>query len=287
MLRRVIKVGAGVFSKTIIRTDCVPFEAIVSTNIIFQSTPPIDFKKWFSADVEKKTFEVEADIKRHEAANLLRSLNAHTFREYLRNLSDHKMHVQYKELVTLAVKQGAAATPEEAHTLIDTLVYSGFLFRYRDVIYLSADDLAEILLTSLPDTEAEFKARIEQLESEVRPLENEKHEMEENASKISTYILWGGLCIMIVQFAVFFRLTFWELSWDFMEPVSYFVSLGYGILFYLYFLLVNENPEFEQIRDRLRVYFKRKKEQKFDYQRYERLQKELARYRKYLARSRL
>lgn len=31
-------------------------------------------------------------------------------------------------------------------------------------------------------------------------------------------------------------LTWWELSWDVMEPVAYFVSLGYSLIAYMYFL---------------------------------------------------
>ena len=32
-------------------------------------------------------------------------------------------------------------------------------------------------------------------------------------------ILWAGLAGFMLQWALFLRLTFWELSWDVMEPV--------------------------------------------------------------------
>lgn len=39
-----------------------------------------------------------------------------------------------------------------------------------------------------------------------------------------------------LQLFGFMYLTWWELSWDVMEPVAYFVSLGYSLVAYMYFL---------------------------------------------------
>lgn len=40
----------------------------------------------------------------------------------------------------------------------------------------------------------------------------------------------------VLQIVVFAYLTWWELSWDVMEPVAYFVSLTYSLVAYMYFL---------------------------------------------------
>ena len=37
-------------------------------------------------------------------------------------------------------------------------------------------------------------------------------------------ILWAGLAGFMLQWALFLRLTFWELSWDVMEPVRMCLS---------------------------------------------------------------
>lgn len=50
-------------------------------------------------------------------------------------------------------------------------------------------------------------------------------------------MLWAGLLLLVVQWSLFLRLTFWELSWDVMEPISYFFSSLWGIVAYCYFLV--------------------------------------------------
>lgn len=41
-------------------------------------------------------------------------------------------------------------------------------------------------------------------------------------------VLWGGLAGVMAVWGVCFRLTFWELSWDVMEPITYFIGSGTG-----------------------------------------------------------
>ena len=49
-------------------------------------------------------------------------------------------------------------------------------------------------------------------------------------------LLWAGLSLLVLQWGVFLRLTFFELSWDVMEPISYFFSSLWGIVAYAYFM---------------------------------------------------
>ena len=45
---------------------------------------------------------------------------------------------------------------------------------------------------------------------------------------------------MAAQYGVLARLTWWEYSWDIMEPVTYFITAGYAIAMYGYFLLTQQ-----------------------------------------------
>lgn len=45
---------------------------------------------------------------------------------------------------------------------------------------------------------------------------------------------------MGVQFGILARLTWWEYSWDIMEPVTYFVTYGTAMATYAYYVLTKQ-----------------------------------------------
>ena len=49
---------------------------------------------------------------------------------------------------------------------------------------------------------------------------------------------------MSLQFGFFARLTWWDYSWDIMEPVTYFVGYGSSMLFFAYFVLTRQVNKF-------------------------------------------
>ena len=46
--------------------------------------------------------------------------------------------------------------------------------------------------------------------------------------------------MMGLQFGVLARLTWWEYSWDIMEPVTYFVTYGTTIAMYAYYVCTKQ-----------------------------------------------
>lgn len=65
-------------------------------------------------------------------------------------------------------------------------------------------------------------------------------ELEQVANRRSNWMAWAGLGLMSVQFGILARLTWWEYSWDIMEPVTYFVTYGTAMAAYAYFVLTRE-----------------------------------------------
>lgn len=57
--------------------------------------------------------------------------------------------------------------------------------------------------------------------------------------------LWGGLGFMVVQTIGLMRLTFWELSWDVMEPICFYLTSVYFLAGYSFFLRTSKEPSFE------------------------------------------
>lgn len=60
------------------------------------------------------------------------------------------------------------------------------------------------------------------------------------AQRKGNMMSWVGLGLMSVQFGILARLTWWEYSWDIMEPVTYFVTYGTAMAAYAYFVLTKQ-----------------------------------------------
>lgn len=60
------------------------------------------------------------------------------------------------------------------------------------------------------------------------------------SKKRTNAITWLGLSMMGLQFGLLARLTWWEYSWDIMEPVTYFVGYGSAIAMFAYYILTRQ-----------------------------------------------
>ena len=88
--------------------------------------------------------------------------------------------------------------------------------------------------------EREMMAELEKLTVELGPLEEKKQLLSQLSLKRTNILTWVGLGLMSVQFGILARLTWWEYSWDIMEPVTYFVTYGTAMLAYAYFVLTKQ-----------------------------------------------
>ncbi|KAJ3045600.1 hypothetical protein HK097_001178 [Rhizophlyctis rosea] len=122
-----------------------------------------------------------------------------------------------------------------------------------------------------------FEERVEPLkkelvgvEGELQPLMKRKAELDRLASQTSRRIAWFGLGTLCAQWGLMARLTWWEYSWDVMEPISYFVGAGTGILGYMFYMITSKEYTYESLsaitvtRQQRRLY----QTHKFDLPRY-------------------
>ncbi|KAI4321556.1 hypothetical protein MLD38_034923 [Melastoma candidum] len=80
---------------------------------------------------------------------------------------------------------------------------------------------------------------------ELDRLEREKARIDKRARAKVWTELYCGLGLLVAQTAGFMRLTFWELSWDVMEPICFFVASVHFALAYCFFLRTSTEPSFE------------------------------------------
>ncbi|KAJ1142940.1 hypothetical protein NDU88_009252 [Pleurodeles waltl] len=126
--------------------------------------------------------------------------------------------------------------------------------------------------------ERELIGRLEELKGQLEPLEKVKEDIGRRAEKRTTWVLWGGLAYMATQFGILARLTWWEYSWDIMEPVTYFITYGSAMAMYAYFVLTRQEYIYPDARDRqyLNFFHKGAKKTRFDLEKYNQLKDAIA-----------
>ena len=60
------------------------------------------------------------------------------------------------------------------------------------------------------------------------------------AKKHTNRMVWFGLGLMGIQAGIMARLTWFDYSWDIVEPISYFVSYSAVVGTYAYFVLTRK-----------------------------------------------
>lgn len=98
--------------------------------------------------------------------------------------------------------------------------------------------MAGLIPTHEPTRNAATRQEFEQLEII-------KSDIDKKADDLVRRELQAGLGLVIAQTIGFFRLTFWELSWDVMEPICFFVTSTYFMAGYAFFLRTAKEPSFE------------------------------------------
>ena len=106
------------------------------------------------------------------------------------------------------------------------------LLRTHDIVHL-AEKLEEI-------GKSRETMSLDELTHAVRtstsPPSSDAETARRRAESRSRTIVSSGLIVLCLQLAAFVRLTYYEFSWDVMEPLSYFVGLANAIAVYVYYL---------------------------------------------------
>ncbi|XP_067935275.1 calcium uniporter protein, mitochondrial-like [Watersipora subatra] len=98
--------------------------------------------------------------------------------------------------------------------------------------------------------EQELLQSIDALKHELEPYDKLQAEMLAKSEQRTNMQTWLSLSLMGAQFGFLARLTWWEYSWDIMEPVTYFVTYGTSIALFAYFVLTRQEPFFPEVKNR-------------------------------------
>ncbi|RWW21063.1 hypothetical protein GW17_00014794 [Ensete ventricosum] len=145
--------------------------------------------------------------------------------------------VAYSEFVRICCEASGGERGVEVARSLDEL---GAVIVWGNVVFLRPEEVAKAIETAMiPSVEDAERGE------ELRRMEETKAEIDRSAAAQVRRELWCGLGLMAAQTAAFMRLTFWELSWDVMEPICFYVASIYFMAGYAFFLATSREPSFE------------------------------------------
>ncbi|CAF2260247.1 hypothetical protein BRARA_H02812 [Brassica rapa] len=206
-----------------------------------------------------------------ETKKLMRLVNLEDMKKKLVGAAERDV-VPYSALLEASQGMGLARSPNEAHVLARVLDDAGVVLIFRDKVYLHPDKVVDLIRRVFPTDETPEEA---QIKDEFNKMRTMKEEIDVLAHRQVRKILWCGLATAIVQISLFVRLTFWEFSWDVMEPITFFATATSIILGYAYFLITSSDPTYQDLMKRLFLSRQRKllKAQRFDAERFQALER--------------
>ncbi|XVF61967.1 hypothetical protein PTKIN_Ptkin08bG0178000 [Pterospermum kingtungense] len=173
-----------------------------------------------------------------EAKKLLRVTQLEVVKTRLRETG--KTWISYSDFIRICGE--SCSDPEQGLQFAKLLDESGTVIVLGNVVVLRPEQVAKALGGLIPLTRPKSNDHIRK---ELAELEKQKAVIDQKADSLVRRELWVGLGYLVVQTAAFMRLTFWELSWDVMEPICFYVTSIYFMAGYAFFLRTSKEPSFE------------------------------------------
>lgn len=162
----------------------------------------------------------------------------------------------YKEFIKIVQPYVKHSEDVDADGLAKTLHRASVVIIYNDEVFTKPKDVALTIAAALPPPNADSDG---DGVSDYDEIIKTKEEAETSAKRVSNLVLWTGFGLLTLQLTCFFRATFWELSWDVMEPLTYFVGGAQVMAAYLYYLFTREDFSFSGTSSLLERYIRDKK----------------------------
>ncbi|KAL2318675.1 hypothetical protein Fmac_032551 [Flemingia macrophylla] len=203
-----------------------------------------------------------------DARKILRAVQMEKVKARLRNVSESSIPVS--EYLRICVE--ACQNPDQGAQYAKILDDSGNVIVFGDTVFLRPEQVAKSIENLIHQSIANPN---DPRRKELEQMEKQKGVINDKARARVRSELYFGLGFLTIQTLGFMRLTFWELSWDVMEPICFFTtSMGFAFA-YLFFLRTSSEPSFQGFfYHRLKIKQKRlMKIYNFDMHRYSELRK--------------
>ncbi|MCD7459365.1 hypothetical protein HAX54_040724 [Datura stramonium] len=176
--------------------------------------------------------------------------------------------ISYSEFVEICNE--FSSNREQSLDFAKMLDESGSVIVLGDVVFVRPHQVAKSMDKIISESIASPN---DPRRKELEDMEKQKNLIDQKAQSLVKGELYCGLGFLVLQTLGFMRLTFWELTWDVMEPICFFVTSLHFALAYGFFLRTSKEPTFEGYFQR-RFKVKQKKLMKthnFDLEKYNKL----------------
>ncbi|CAI9110008.1 OLC1v1009962C1 [Oldenlandia corymbosa var. corymbosa] len=169
---------------------------------------------------------------------LLRLSQLDLVKEKLRQIE--KSYISHDEFVEIC--RDGCWSRDDAQMFAKTLDESGTVVVLGNVVLLRPEQVVKAVQGLMPvPSPNPNDPRLKEFQA----MEELKGAIDRKADSLVRRELWCGLGYFVIQTAAFMRLTFWELSWDVMEPICFYVTTLYCMAGYAFFLRTSIEPSFE------------------------------------------
>ncbi|KAK7383062.1 hypothetical protein VNO78_28728 [Psophocarpus tetragonolobus] len=174
----------------------------------------------------------------NDARKILRATQMEKVKAKLRNVPE--CSVPYSDFLRICVE--GCENREQGAEFAKILDESGNVIVLGNTVFLRPEQVAKSIESLIYHSIANPN---DPRRKELEVMEKQKAMIDDKAKAQVRSELYFGLGILMVQTLGFIRLTFWELSWDVMEPICFFVtSFGFALA-YLFFLKTSTEPTFQ------------------------------------------
>ncbi|KAI3749772.1 hypothetical protein L2E82_20388 [Cichorium intybus] len=206
-----------------------------------------------------------------EVKKIMRLVNVGALKTKL--TTEGKETICYSELLKACKSMGVTSSNDEAKEFIKALEEAGVVLIFRDKVYLHPDKMVDLVRRAAPL--ALTPEEDDSWREELRILEAKLEEIDMLAHRHVRRIFWAGLGLLSAKMGFFFRLTFWEFSWDVTGPIVFFVAASGIIINHVYSLFTWHDRTHRDLLNRL--FFSRRtkliKKRNFNMDRFMELQK--------------
>ncbi|KAL6769429.1 hypothetical protein ACKKBG_A30975 [Auxenochlorella protothecoides x Auxenochlorella symbiontica] len=220
-------------------------------------------------------FSSQSQGREPDAGAILQNIQAQKFLRDLKQLQRHQKVMSFSELVQGYMKSTGVTDADEASRNCAALSTAGLILKHGDLVYLEPGEVALAVLGALPQQPQLLRAKLEETRRELAVLEDRRRHIERSVARKHHLARWGGLAFLTLPWAILFRLTYWELSWDVVEPIGFFLTGLTTILSYLWYMHHRAEFTWSEMHQRMISGWEQQafKRANFDVARYEQLRR--------------